>query len=381
VDCESSEVIGDYKMTKFLGRGTYGMVRMGVHKTTHQRIAVKIIKKDQLDGLGYQRAMREVKILRQLDHSNVAKLMEVIEKKDALFLMMEYCGGGDLQDFMRRDCGNGDGEDYRNTFVGKPLPEAKARRVFQQLASAVHYCHSLNIIHRDIKHKNILFDTRGNVKLIDFGLSNWACGGVMSFCGTPAYASPEMLLGTQYMGPEVDVWSLGILLYSLVTGKLPFVNVVDIVKQNYTVPTNLSAECTDLIKKCLLIDLSKRVSLNDIMAHPWMVNADTIDTFSDPANSSPLTPNSSPSLSSSSSNDTSSSSLSLSSFDLLARGSTTLSFSTASTSGSIEVSQQGNKREPPETETQGGNLETTATVTTTTTTTTTTVINNLPQEG
>jgi len=256
---------------------------------------------------------------------------------------MEHCGGGDLQDYMRRDVGIGEGDDYHdiNNQVGKPLHEAKARRVFQQLTSAVQYCHSLNIIHRDIKHKNILFDNRGSVKLIDFGLSNWACGGVMSFCGTPAYASPEMLLGTQYMGPEVDVWSLGILLYSLVTGKLPFLNVVDIVKQNYIIPPSLSHECADLIRKCLLIDLSKRATLNDIANHTWLTNTDTMDTFSDPGNDmAPFTPNSSSSFSSSSSNDISSSSSSITNFDLFAKRKINLSSSTTSSGSTMEITRE-----------------------------------------
>jgi len=154
--------------------------------------------------------------------------------------------------------------------LGSPLPEDRAREIFIQLASAVQHCHSKNIVHRDIKHKNILFDKAGNVKLIDFGLGNWTLPGAMSFCGTPAYAAPEMLLGVQYVGPEVDIWSMGIVLYSLVTGKLPFLNVVDMVVGQLTVPKTLSPDCGDLINRLLVVEVAQRATMNDIMQHPWV---------------------------------------------------------------------------------------------------------------
>jgi len=190
--------------------------------------------------------------------------------------------GARLTRFSRSDSS----EDLRDSKLCSPVPEDEARKIFTQIATAILYCHSQNIIHRDIKHKNILFDTAGSVKLIDFGLSNWACGGTMSFCGTPAYASPEMLLGTQYTGPEVDVWSMGILLYSLVTGKLPFVNVIDIIKQNYVIPVEISPECADLIRRCLVIEIPRRATLADIMAHPWMLG----QTFPPSINTSNILP-------------------------------------------------------------------------------------------
>jgi serine/threonine protein kinase len=214
---------------------------------------------------------------------------------------MEYCGGGDLLTRMHQcnistdkdssssspflasevlDSGklkpilgnnaNGLGLEGKEVVIGNALSEDNTRHIFKQLVDVVQYCHTLKIIHRDIKHKNILFDEKGNLKLIDFGLSNWSCQGNMSFCGTPAYASPEMLLGVPYMGPEVDVWSLGIVLYSTVTGKLPFTTVVDMVKGQYSLPSSLSPECRDLIQQCLQVEAAKRVTVDKIMEHPWM---------------------------------------------------------------------------------------------------------------
>jgi PAS domain S-box-containing protein len=321
LEATSRETVGDYYVTKFLGRGTYGVVKLGVHKTTGAKVAVKIMFKNHLDATGHQRIMRETKILQQLDHPNIAKLINVIEKDDALFLLMEYCDGGDLLKYMRSAGGeislsSASSSEFGDEIVGPSLAEGKTKRVFAQLASAISYLHSLNIVHRDLKHKNILFDSNGNVKLIDFGLSNWICQGNMSFCGTPAYCSPEMLLGTQYSGPEVDVWSMGIILYSLVTGKLPFMSVVDIIQQNYTVPPDVPAECADLIRQCLVVDNSKRATISSIVSHPWIspfvtllpkptiknTYSSSLATTSGPLTSSQL-PLSLPSLPSSSSHD------------------------------------------------------------------------------
>jgi PAS domain S-box-containing protein len=326
-----SEVIGDYIVGKFLGRGNYGVVKLGAHKVTGKKVAIKILLKDHLDAAGYQRVMREIEILRQLEHPGIARMIDVVEKPDALFLIMEFCGGGDLLSFMSRRKGDkaslssslssssssasspslvnsttppssSSGAsipsattaqlELTDSPLGPALKEDEARRIFHQLASAVKHCHALNIIHRDIKHKNVLFDSSGNVKLIDFGLSNWSCQGAMSFCGTPAYAAPEMLLGVQYMGPEVDVWSMGVVLYSLVTGRLPFLSVVDMVVGKFSSPPEqeVSSQCIDLIRRCLVVDTAKRATLQEIMDHPWMRQL-----THQPPESSPLAPPSSPS--------------------------------------------------------------------------------------
>jgi len=189
---------------------------------------------------------------------------------------MEYCGGGDLLAYMN----NGQrgtkisatvlkGE-LQEVILGPPLHEDDARRIIVQLASALFHCHSRNVFHRDIKHKNVLFDEDGNVKLIDFGLSNWSSPGAMSFCGTPAYAAPEMLLGVQYKGPEVDVWSLGVVLFSLLTGKLPFFNVMDMVVGQMNIPDCVSPACADLLRKMMTVEASQRMTMGDILNHEWI---------------------------------------------------------------------------------------------------------------
>jgi len=142
----------------------------------------------------------------------------------------------------------------------------------------VAYCHKLNIIHRDIKHQNLLLNKNRCIKLIDFGLSNFRVKGKLgsTFCGTPAYAAPEMLLGNKYEGPEVDIWSLGVVLYRLITNNLPFKNVSDILSGHFTDPDNISEECKNLIKQMLKVDSKKRITISNIMKHPWFVNSEEV---------------------------------------------------------------------------------------------------------
>jgi len=274
------EVVGVYILGHVLSRTGAGVVRVGVHRQSGDTVAIKILNKKHLTQSELQRVRREIEINMQLNHPNVCKLLEVIDKPEALYLVMEYCDGGDLLAKMHE----GQAQSKINAAVhagevlevvlGPPLSEKEAHRIFCQLISAVQHCHSRAIVHRDIKHKNILFDKAGNVKLIDFGLGNWTLPGAMSFCGTPAYAAPEMLLGVQYMGPEVDIWSMGVVLFSLVTGKLPFLNVVDMVIGQLTVPRSVSVDCANLITRMLVVEVAQRATMNEILQHPWFTHND-----------------------------------------------------------------------------------------------------------
>jgi len=209
-----------------------------------------------MKALELDRARRETEILSQLIHPHIARLYEVIETTTAMHLVMEYAESTLLAYVLER---NG-------------LPETEARKFFSQILSAVSYCHKKNIIHRDIKHQNLLLEKNHSTKLIDFGLSNFMEEGKLrsTFCGTPAYAAPEMILGKQYVGPEVDVWSLGVVLYSMITGVFPFENVADIIKGQYVDPKNISEGCSDLIRKMLTVDIKERYSIEQIVEHPWL---------------------------------------------------------------------------------------------------------------
>jgi len=252
---EQHKMIGNYYVVKTVGQGSYGKVKLACHKDTKENVAIKILQKTKMKPQELDRARRETDILRQLKHPSIARLIDVIETDENMYIVMEYAGRTLLSYVLERS----------------GLGEVGSRKFFFQISSAIKYCHDLNIIHRDIKHQNILLDDQDNTKLIDFGLSNFMEEGKLrsTFCGTPAYAAPEMILGKKYSGPEVDIWSLGVVLYSMITGVFPFENVGDIIRGAYKDPKDTSPECCDLLKKMLEVDIEKRATLDQILNHPW----------------------------------------------------------------------------------------------------------------
>lgn len=180
MDQASAKSIGEYWIAKTIGHGTYGKVKMGIHKQSKLQVAIKILSKKELGPLETERARREIDIMKQLKHPNIAELYEIVELEDSINLVMEY-GGRTLLSYVM-EC--------------RGLSENEARKFFRMMVSAIDYCHKRNIIHRDIKHQNILLNAQGEIKIIDFGLSNFKEEGKLraTFCGTPAYAAPEMVL-------------------------------------------------------------------------------------------------------------------------------------------------------------------------------------------
>ncbi|XP_066886125.1 serine/threonine-protein kinase MARK2-like [Kogia breviceps] len=201
--------------------------------------------------------------MKALDHPNIVKLLGVTDTEEAMFIIMEYVSGGDM-------C------NYLDTH-GR-MTEAQARGLFQQLVSALQHCHQRGVVHRDLKPANLLFDGNMNLKLADFGFSNMcdARGKLDTVCGTVPYAAPEVLLGQRYSGPAVDVWSLGVVLYVMVTGFRPFVGKdlrelrEQIVTEHYRIPTYLSLEVRSLLRNMIARDPSDRGTLPDLMRHPWV---------------------------------------------------------------------------------------------------------------
>lgn len=184
--------------------GAYGKVRLGTHRLTSTRVAIKQIPKAMSASL-----TREIHHHRQLHHPHVTQMYEVIATESSIWIVTELCSGGELFDYLAEK--------------GR-LAEDETRILFGQLCLAVAYLHDNQIVHRDLKLENVLLDERCRVKLGDFGFTReYERGAYMeTFCGTTGYASPEMLQGRKYQGPEVDVWSLGVILYCLLTGTLPF---------------------------------------------------------------------------------------------------------------------------------------------------------------
>ncbi|XP_078792175.1 serine/threonine-protein kinase MARK2 isoform X14 [Oryzias latipes] len=256
--------IGQYRLLKTIGKGNFAKVKLARHVLTGKEVAVKIIDKTQLNSSSLQKLFREVRIMKLLNHPNIVKLFEVIETDKTLYLVMEYASGGEVFDYL---------------VAHGRMKEKEARAKFRQIVSAVQYCHQKCIVHRDLKAENLLLDAEMNIKIADFGFSNeFTLGNKLdTFCGSPPYAAPELFQGKKYDGPEVDVWSLGVILYTLVSGSLPFdgQNLKElrerVLRGKYRIPFYMSTDCENLLKKFLILNPSKRGSLEQqIMRDRWM---------------------------------------------------------------------------------------------------------------
>ena len=261
--------IGDYLIKDSIGNGGYAKVYLGTHIPTKEKVAIKVIDKEELfeEEINKKRLLLEISILKKVRHKNIIKLYEIMETPQTIYLVMEYCNSGELFDFI----------------VGKDkLSENQACSFYQEIIDALSYLHSQNIVHRDVKPENILLNKINriiNCKLIDFGISRTFQNNelVSTPCGTASYASPEMHKGEAYNPILSEVWSSGILLFSMVCGYLPFSeedeleNINNILKGNYEFPDDieLSPEIKDLIKHLLDINPETRYNLDKIKQHPW----------------------------------------------------------------------------------------------------------------
>ncbi|KAG0681158.1 hypothetical protein C6P40_004913 [Pichia californica] len=266
--------IGPWKLGKTLGKGATGRVFLATNVDNNQKAAVKIVSKasltndqskdsDEQDcdsaGLSYG-IEREIIIMKLLNHKNVLRLYDVWETEKALYLVLEYVEGGELFDLLV-DSG--------------PLPENTAVDFFKQIILGAAYCHSLGICHRDLKPENILLDKDLNVKIADFGMAALESGRLLeTSCGSPHYAAPEIVSGLHYHGAESDVWSCGVILFALLTGRLPFDddNIRDLLLKvqvgEYEIVEDLSDEAKDLIHQMLTVEPQKRIKTRDILKHP-----------------------------------------------------------------------------------------------------------------
>uniref|UniRef100_A0A7S1IWQ6 Protein kinase domain-containing protein n=1 Tax=Eutreptiella gymnastica TaxID=73025 RepID=A0A7S1IWQ6_9EUGL len=211
-----------------------------------------------------QKISREIKILKLLRHPHVIRLYEVVETDTDIILVMEYVKGGEL---------------FQYIINNWPLSHNVVRKFFQQLICAVEHIHYFRVVHRDLKPENVLVDQDGNVKLADFGLSNIMSDGdfLRTSCGSPNYAAPEVVAGRLYAGPEVDIWGLGVILYAMLCGRLPFddENLAVLFKKiqqgRYTVPLQLPRPCVDLMSKLLVVDQLKRITIPQVRQHEWFL--------------------------------------------------------------------------------------------------------------
>ncbi|CAZ86621.1 unnamed protein product [Tuber melanosporum] len=261
--------VGPWLLGRTLGKGSSGRVRLAKHVETGQFAAIKIVGKgnDEMVGEnGQERPLppgleREVVIMKLICHPNVMGLWDVWENRGELYLVLEYIEGGELFDYLTRR--------------GR-LPEPEALMYFRQILSGIDYCQHFNICHRDLKPENLLLDSNGNIKIADFGMAALQPHGSLldTPCGSPHYASPEIVSGKHYDGAKSDIWSCGIILFALLAGYLPFDDdnirklLQKVMKGRFVMPVEFSIEAQDLITRMLTIDPEERISMEEIWKHP-----------------------------------------------------------------------------------------------------------------
>ncbi|KAI8884410.1 kinase-like protein [Backusella circina FSU 941] len=262
--------IGDYIFQGQLGVGKFSKVMLATHYYTGQKVAVKMINK-RVNPYKYMiRLVREINLMEILYHEHIVQLYETYETADTLYLIMEYAPGGNLEEYLKTMTNNGK----------KALSEDQARDIFRQLMTAVDHCHSRWVVHRDLKAPNVLLDANKNMKLADFGLGNrFGLHRLLTKCGSKLYYSPEMVSPRSYIGPEVDCWCLGVLLFRMTAGDELFGHAKTsqelktfIMEQEYTLPSHMSPELQDTIRKCLSGKKYERLSIKACLEGDTWVN-------------------------------------------------------------------------------------------------------------
>ncbi|GMT36412.1 hypothetical protein PFISCL1PPCAC_27709, partial [Pristionchus fissidentatus] len=257
--------IGLYTLHEKIGIGMYGAVRRAVHKVTKTEVAIKIIKKNALrpHKNALIRVYREIEVQKRLNHPYVLDIFQVMETDEKIYLVTELCRGGELFNLIQKR---------------KRLSDQEARKYFYQLLLAIQYCHDRGVVHRDIKAENLLLDEFGSIKLADFGFSNFFTDSGMlgTFCGSPQYAAPEVFLGKKYHGPQLDVWSMGVILHVFLTGRTPFEgrNFQQIQERVLYGPIEypffVSPEAAQLMNLMMNRKADQRATLRQVMNHRWL---------------------------------------------------------------------------------------------------------------
>ncbi|KAL0210447.1 hypothetical protein RCL1_004883 [Eukaryota sp. TZLM3-RCL] len=257
--------VGDYALLETIGVGSFSKVRRGLHLPTNTTVAIKIYDKSKFtDDDDFTRLRREITLHKSLKHPNIVDFIELIESSRRYYIVLEYLSGGELSSYIaKHPCG---------------LSERESCRLFHQLIQGVEYCHANKVIHRDLKLENLLLDGDKNLKICDFGLSNCVSDTSMvltTACGSLHYASPELISGKPYTGPSVDNWACGVILYTLLSGHLPFEDSCSaslfqkIAGGCNTFPDHISTTATSLLRGLLCVDAQNRFDLDNVKKHPW----------------------------------------------------------------------------------------------------------------
>ena len=257
------DALKNFEILSFIGEGAFGVVKLGQNKTTKEKVAIKILEKKKIiDKEDEIQVKREINILKTCNHINVIRVKNILNDFENIYIIMEYCEKGELcARIVEEIC----------------LEEKEAAYYYYQLINGLENIHKNGVVHRDLKPENLLINKNNILKIIDFGLSNYYDKNKLlsTSCGSPSYASPEMLIGKKYDGIMVDIWSTGIILYVMLCGCLPFedknrdILYKKIIKCKIKFPDNLEEDAIDLIKKILVNDPNKRITIKEIKEHPF----------------------------------------------------------------------------------------------------------------
>ena len=268
---DTTPLTESYEVRETLGKGKFGLVKLGIHKKTKRKVAIKIINKQNMGNQDLELVKTEIDILKISQHPNIIKLYDIFENQDTIFIIMEHCAGGDLFSYIEQ-------RNYR-------LPEHKAAEIIHKLSAAIYFIHSFGIVHRDLKPENILMtdnSEKADIRLLDFGLSKIIGPGEKCTepYGTLSYVAPEVLIEKPY-DQRVDLWSIGIITYLLLCGCLPFDDehsereiarqtIHDQVPYHPSLWKNLSKESKDFVNKLLQKNPDNRMTIKQILEHEWI---------------------------------------------------------------------------------------------------------------
>ena len=250
------EYMGLYEYGRILGSGYFGKVRMAKHRLTGERVAIKTLRKKQYLSVHMEYPPREINVLKAIDHPHINRLYDTVILSDRIHLILEYVDGRELCEIVEQ----------------KRIPEDICRHLWRQIVSAIAYLHENHIVHRDLKLENIIIDKKGSVKIIDLGFGNFILHEnhlLRTFCGSPDYAAPELFLGKAYNGFHADCWSLGVLLFAMLSGSLPFGNSNDTMQGHFTFPETFPPKAKSLVSSILRVNTDERFNIKDILEHPW----------------------------------------------------------------------------------------------------------------
>ena len=265
---ETEYTIGNYLIKRTLGQGTFGKVKLGIYLPNKEKVAVKILEKERIIEKDDEiRVRREFDMLAKFNHPNVILVAEIFESSNSFYSVMEYCEGGELFNYIVKN---------------QRLNEDESAFFYYQLINGLEYIHSLGIVHRDLKPENLLLTNEHILKIIDFGLSNYFTSEpnqelLITPCGSPCYASPEMVAGKKYNGFKIDVWATGIILYAMLCGYLPFedknndILFKKILECKVKYPKYVGEKAKDLIKKILVKEPDERITISQIKKHPFFI--------------------------------------------------------------------------------------------------------------